>query len=362
MSATGRGADDVAVDIVVNNYNYGRYVGDAVESARAQTHPRVQVIVVDDGSDDDSRQVLERFEDVDVVLKENGGQASAVNAGFALCRGDAVIFLDADDRLHPEAAARVAAAIAAEPEVAKIQYRLDVIDGAGRPTGEVKPHSHWEVANGDMRAAELAYPYDLGWMATSGNAFRTEALRRIMPIPEAEYPVCGADWYLVHLATLLGEVRSLGQPLGDYRVHGANNYQPEDPQLDLDHVRQAVVFADSTSRELLRLAAELGLPRPRRVLSLADLANRLISLRLDPGNHPLPEDTIGDILRDAVGAARRRRNASPAMRLMLLGWFAATAAAPRPLARRLSILLLFPERRPGLNSLLRQLQRRDGEG
>ncbi len=49
-----------------------------------------------------------------MVLKENGGQASALNAGMERCEGDVVIFLDADDTLHPDAAARVAAAFAAE--------------------------------------------------------------------------------------------------------------------------------------------------------------------------------------------------------------------------------------------------------
>jgi len=90
---------DIRVDIVVDNFNYGRFLGEAIDSALAQTHPHVGVIVVDDGSTDESRNVLARYDDrIDVVLKENGGQASALNAGLARCSGDAVIFLDADVR------------------------------------------------------------------------------------------------------------------------------------------------------------------------------------------------------------------------------------------------------------------------
>ena len=64
------------------------------------------MIVVDDGSSDDSRAILaDQGDDVDVVLKQNGGQASALNAGIERCKGDVVIFLDADDTLHPDAAA-----------------------------------------------------------------------------------------------------------------------------------------------------------------------------------------------------------------------------------------------------------------
>src|ERR1700710_2740423 len=95
---------ELGVDIVIDNYNYGRFLPDAIESALAQTHEKVTVTVVDDGSSDGSQQLLEEYEGrVAVVLKENGGQASALNPGAALCGGGGVLFLAADDNLHPEA-------------------------------------------------------------------------------------------------------------------------------------------------------------------------------------------------------------------------------------------------------------------
>ena len=95
----------LAVDIVVDNYNYGRFLEAAIDSALAQRHPRTRVIVVDDGSTDHSPAVVARYGDrITAVLKQNGGQASAFNEGWARCRGDAVIFLDADDLLLPDAA------------------------------------------------------------------------------------------------------------------------------------------------------------------------------------------------------------------------------------------------------------------
>jgi hypothetical protein len=358
-------AADLVVDIVINNHNYGAYLGDAIESARGQTHERVNVVVVDDGSSDDSRTVLaDQGDDVTVVLKENGGQASALNAGMERCRGDVVVFLDADDTLHPEAAARVAAAFAADGAVSKVQYRMDVIDADGRDRGEIKPPLHLPLPGGDLERAELAYPFDLVWLPTSGNAFRADAVRRILPIPEDSYPVCGADWYLVHLTTLLGRVVSLDSVGASYRVHGANSYEPQQASLDLDQLRQTIVFAAATREHLLRLAAELGQPRPRRILSIADLANRLISLKLEPRRHPLPGDSRAGLLRDAVGACRRRDNVSPAMKLLFGLWFAAVAASPRPLARRLAEVFLFPARRDALNRVLARLHRpsRDDAG
>ena len=353
-------ASDLVVDIVINNHNYGAFLEDAIESACGQTHERVNVLAVDDGSTDDSRQILARYgERIGLIMQENGGQAAALNAGMERCKGDVVIFLDADDVLQPEAAARVAAAFADDEGVSKVQFRMETIDAEGRPTGAVKPAAHLTMPSGDLREAELAYPYDLVWMATSANAFRSEALRRILPIPEREYPVTGADWYLVHLTALLGRVVSLDSVGAGYRVHGANSYELDARSLDLEHLRQAIGFAASTSRELLRLADELGMARPERILSIADLANRMASLKLEPSRHPLPGDRPLGLLADAVRAARRREGVSPAMKAAFVAWFAAMAAAPRGLARRLAELFMFPERRRALNGLLGRLQRRD---
>jgi glycosyltransferase involved in cell wall biosynthesis len=354
-------AADLTVDVIVNNFNYARFLSAAIDSALAQTHGRVRTIVVDDGSSDDSREVLRGYEDrVELLLKKNGGQASALNTGMERSEGDVVIFLDADDVLHPEAAARAAAAFAADEAVVKVQARMEVIDAAGQPTGEIKPALHMPMPQGDMRQAELAHPFDLPWLATSANAFRAEALRRILPIPVEGYPVSGADWYLVHLTALLGSVVSLEQVSAFYRVHGANQYELAENEIDMHHLRETIGFSRATSRELLRLAEEIGLPHPTRILSIADLANRLVVLRLDTGNAPPGGDSRRSLLLDAVCAARRRTNVSVPMRAALVTWFAAMALAPRPLARRLATLFLFPERRRSLNRALGRLQRPSG--
>jgi hypothetical protein len=348
----------IAIDIVINNHNYASFLPAAIESARAQDHEEVSVIVVDDGSTDGSRRLLEDTSaDIEAVLKENGGQASALNAGLRRCTGDVVMFLDADDVLRPQAAGRVAAAFAAEEEAVKVQFRLDVIDAGGAPTGALKPAAYQRMPSGDMRATELASPYDLAWLPTSAIAFRRAALGPILPIPEDMYPVTGADWYLNHLPALLGPIVSIDEVLGSYRVHGANRYEPQRTELDLDRLRETIGFARVTSAELLRLAAELDLPHPDRILSIADLANRMISVRMDPARHPLPGDRPGRLLADSVRAARRRTIATAPIKAAFVAWFAAMAVLPRRLARPLAELFLFPARRDRLNPLLGRLQR-----
>jgi len=89
--------------VILIAYQAAETVGEAVRSALAQTHPAHEVIVVDDGSTDDSASALRPFEgDITLIRKDNGGAASARNVGLAAATGEFVAFLDADDRFHPK--------------------------------------------------------------------------------------------------------------------------------------------------------------------------------------------------------------------------------------------------------------------
>jgi len=83
----------------------------------------------------------------------------------------------------------------------------------------------------------------------------------------------------------------------------------------------------------------------------------LVSLKLEPQRHPVAGDRPGALLADAVRAVRRRFDVSAPMKALLVAWFALEAIAPRPLARPLAELFLFPGRRAGFNRLLGRLQR-----
>ena len=95
------------VSTIIPVFNGARYLGEAIESVMVQTHPALDVIVVDDGSTDGSAAVAQSFGDrVFTVRQQNLGQAAALNAGLALATGEYVAFLDADDLWEPEKAAR----------------------------------------------------------------------------------------------------------------------------------------------------------------------------------------------------------------------------------------------------------------
>jgi glycosyltransferase involved in cell wall biosynthesis len=209
------------VSVIVSCFNYERYVGEAISSALAQDGAATEVIVVDDGSSDGSRAAIEAFGDrVTALYKDNGGQASALNAGFRASSGDAVIFLDADDLLLPSAAAAVAEALS-DAEIAKAHWPMAVIDAEGHLTGAFRDR---ELAEGDLRRAAIAEgplgDAAITSAAMSGNAFPRWLLERVTPIPEAQYRI-GADEYLFGLAPAFGPIVRL-EPLSLYRVHGDN--------------------------------------------------------------------------------------------------------------------------------------------
>jgi glycosyltransferase involved in cell wall biosynthesis len=126
------------VSIVIPCYNHARFLPDAIRSALTQSHDDVEVIVVDDGSTDDSARVAEG-RGVRVVRQANQGLAAARNTGLAVSTGNMLIFLDADDRLRPDAARAGMAALQRRPDAMLALGRCLLIDEFGTPLATEQP-------------------------------------------------------------------------------------------------------------------------------------------------------------------------------------------------------------------------------
>jgi glycosyltransferase involved in cell wall biosynthesis len=121
------------ISVIIPAYNYGRFLRDAVDSALAQTCPAFEVIVVDDGSTDDTPQILAGYGDRIVVIRqENLGTSAARNAGIAAARGEYVSFLDADDIWRPRKLECDAARFALDPTLGMVHCGAETFDNAGR--------------------------------------------------------------------------------------------------------------------------------------------------------------------------------------------------------------------------------------
>ncbi|MFC0588231.1 glycosyltransferase [Novosphingobium aquiterrae] len=315
--------------ILIANYNYGRFVADAIDSALAQRWPFVEVIVVDDGSTDNSREIIATFGSrIRTILQSNGRQRSANNAAFAASSGDVVVFLDADDILDPAFAPTVARAW--RPGLSKIQVQMKRVTADRRPIGIVVPAiasaptpeqvRDWMTSTGE-------YPTPPG----SGNAYSRDFLRKFFPIGED----CDSstDSTCLALAPLLGDVVTVLEPLAEYRIHGSND---SSLKASPDRFGREVARAYLRHGNAAAACDQLGLPGPRanclrRGRHLLQL--RAASLRLAPRLHPAIAGGRWRTLADALRSLLPYGNESVVKRLLIAGWTVATLIAPRRLAR-----------------------------
>jgi glycosyltransferase involved in cell wall biosynthesis len=216
-----------SVSIIVNNYNYGRFLPQAIDSALYQSYPATDVIVVDDGSTDHSAAIMRQYGTKIVpVFKENGGQASAFNVGVAQSRGDMLCFLDSDDIFHADKLMLVVAkcrTLAYRTSPILIHHWLDCIDQGGAALSlRRRGHPHHSPLNLYEHAKKYRNMY-FAASPTSGLAITRTLADKIFPIPQ-EHARLSADEYIVRTASLIGELYFLDVVLGSYRLHGKNNW------------------------------------------------------------------------------------------------------------------------------------------
>jgi hypothetical protein len=247
------------LSVLVNAYNYRRYVGEAVASALAQTLAPHEVVVVDDGSTDGTAEWLRaefvaRDPRVRVISQANAGQLAAIETAVAAATGDVLVFLDADDTWAPDYLAAVQTRLAARPDVDYVfsgHVRSD--GGPSDVLGE----------NGDRRLGRRsAQAYATGKFPismTSTLAMRASLARRFLPTPPGLAPEwkTDADQVLALGAALAGGGGDfLATPRVHYRIHGANHFagriRPRDPASR--EVRRA-----RTERARAALVLRLGL-------------------------------------------------------------------------------------------------------
>ena len=119
------------ITVLIDAYNYGRFIEQAIESVLSQDFAmeQVEILVVDDGSTDDTAERVKKYGGaIRYLRKENGGQASAFNLGFAEARGEFVFTLDADDYFLPGKLRRVMEEFEKHPELGMIYHRLMELD------------------------------------------------------------------------------------------------------------------------------------------------------------------------------------------------------------------------------------------
>jgi glycosyltransferase involved in cell wall biosynthesis len=212
--------------VVINSYNYGRYVCEAVDSVLAQSSPATEIIVVDDGSTDDTPDVLQkRFGDhpfVRVIRQRNGGHGMALVAGLAQAQGDLIFFLDADDKYEPDHLENVTRVYTENKDVDFVYTALRRFGGAQGVDGQFSTDRHLGYST-VLVMTRMAYVGGI----TSTLSMRRNLALTLLPVLQREAPRwrMSADDCLVYGSSLAGARKYfLAAPTVLYRIHGSNHY------------------------------------------------------------------------------------------------------------------------------------------
>ncbi len=218
--------DNPLVSVLIANYNYGHYIGEAIESVLQQSYRRLEVIVCDDGSTDNSCAVVETFAQRDprvtLIRQENSGQGAALAAAYERSSGQIICLLDSDDAFLPTKINRVVEAFTKHAEVGFVGHRTVRINSQGKPRG-VLPLSVSDTVAwwGPTLLRNGGIVRHLP--SCSGLSLRREVSDKLFPLFRApEVRGYFGDRVPLLVAPLITPVLVLPQPLAKYRLHGVN--------------------------------------------------------------------------------------------------------------------------------------------
>ncbi len=290
--------DHPLVSVLIASYNHAAYVEEAIHSVLAQTYQDFELIICDDGSEDTSPDIIQRFVErnprVQLIRQENRGAAAALNAAYSRARGDVLCFLDSDDFFAPDKLRLVIAGLRRE-NAGLLIHTMMTVDAAGRPLGRLP----------------LA-PLERGWLAprlerrggrwnpppTSAICLRREAGRFAFPLPTA-FGTWGKDNFVTTLLALLTPVAALDSSLTYYRIHGGNVWHGR--RMDAARFEQAMLADEQTGVEVNQRLVALGFPGLQLDLSrsLTLRQNRLV---LDLLRRSASRRALARAYRSLIGA------------------------------------------------------------
>jgi hypothetical protein len=209
------------LSVIIPTYNRAQYIAETIDSVLAQTYPNVEIIVVDDGSTDNTAEVVARFgRRVTYVWQQNSERSVTRNHGLRLSRGECVAFLDSDDCWEPDALRSMLQALRRDPALALVAVACVIVDGNRRPVQEfrpgggvegVLPNAFYQV----LRSNLIGSP--------SAVLLRRRALERCGGFDENRRLIGIEDWELWARLAFEVPLCCLQTPLVRYRRHEGNS-------------------------------------------------------------------------------------------------------------------------------------------
>ncbi len=217
------------ISVLINNYNYGNYLDECLSSVFAQTLQAHEIIVVDDGSTDDSVEKLKPYcAHIKLIQQSNQGQAAAMATATLAATGDLFCYLDSDDKWRPAHLKRIYTAFQ-RPEAPDMVYtNLESFDQASglHGTSDVILTQDTFIPT----SQQLAFCRIFVGAPTSAIAIKASYARSLFAPKHIHQLIatCGkvnGDEILIYGSSLIGCAKlALAEPTASYRIHGQNNY------------------------------------------------------------------------------------------------------------------------------------------
>lgn len=250
------------VSIVTPSLNQGRFLEATIQSVLSQKYPRLEYLVVDGGSDDNSPDLIKKYESKLAwwVSEKDRGQTDAINKGFARAKGDILAWLNSDDTYQPEAIASAVAYLQEHPEVGLVYGDANYIDEQGRVIGR------FPAAQTDLRRLRQGYVH----IPQQAAFLRGGLWREVGPLDPSFYFAMDYDLW-VRLAAR-SRLQYLPRAWANFRLHSAGKTIADDdrcwPEMLRVHYRDGGSFFSMIVAKyyLRRLIAPLWNWRRRRLL------------------------------------------------------------------------------------------------
>ena len=261
------------VSVVTTSYNQGRYLEETIRSVRAQDYPRVEHLVIDDGSSDDSPDIL-RAHAGELTwwdVQENRGQVPALNRAFSHARGEILGFVNADDTLLPGALTRIVREYERDPDVLLVYGDMLYTDERSGVVGRVRGRA-WDPARSARTGEQFAPQPTAFW---SRRAWELAG-----PFNESAWSLFDEEFFL--RIACAGRVVRVPEALATFRLHAASKSMSQHERMAAECLRFASDFwggsaprplkrysrsgrATYLRRAALNLVAAGDVPRARRL-------------------------------------------------------------------------------------------------
>jgi len=250
--------------VVIPLYNHAAYIGDAIRSILAQTRAVDKIVIVDDGSTDDSAEIVRAFAEprIELYTQPNAGAHAALNRGIEKAVGcDYVAILNSDDVFARERISKCAALLDEMPSIDVVATRLRLIDSTGTEIAFSDPRAKWFAAAWSVRGSQLDLVEQLGvanFISSTSNLTGRRAYFLDHPFRHYRY---AHDYFFVLHCALRNRLAVLDDELFSYRVHSQNTISVAPEKLVRELLEMNVDL-------LAVLAPELaGSPKLRRALA-----------------------------------------------------------------------------------------------